>query len=162
MMIANMMMLVRYATASDRRTIGIVCGAAALLALLLMAWGMYSTFHEKKYCTVPVRARCIREDKRYHNRNRTKHNHTEHVSSVYYVAVVEYEYNGQTYHGSFTERGIPNPGNCVGQEFDMLINPKNPLESHEVHQEYSIGGEILTGIFALCFGAVSVWLLFLQ
>lgn len=141
----------------DARTIGIVLGVAAIIALLFFLWGVIATYKELKHCTELVPARCYKEEQRW------RHNGGQGVSvskDSYYVAFLEYEYNGQTYKTSITEEPLDDPGNRVETTFDFLIDPNEPSRIRRPEQKYSWVGAVLFAVCALTFGGTSVWLLF--
>ena len=141
----------------DARTIGIVLGVAAILALLFFLWGIIATVLELRNCTELVPARCYKEEKRWH------HNGGQGTSvskDSYYVAFLEYEYGGQTYQTSIVEEPLDDPGNRTETTFDILIDPNSPQRICRPGQKYSWVAAVMFAVCVLAFGGTSVWLLF--
>ena len=151
-------MLTVFLSDHDARTIGIVCGVAALIALAFFLWGIIATVKELKCCTELVPAKCCKEEKRWRHNGQGDGMHTSH--DVYYLAYLEYEYNGQTYQTAITEEPADDPGNRTDTTFDILIDPNDPHRIRRPEQKYSWVSAVLLAVFTLAFGAVSVWLLF--
>ncbi len=109
-----------------------------IIGVGLIIGGLYSAIYLKLTCTEYVNAECVEAKKQY-NKNRCE----------VYCPVYSFSYNGQNYkvcNDVYTNRYYP----AVGQQYELYINPNNPMQFYEPYRTMS------TGIFMMIFGVVLV------
>ncbi len=106
----------------------------------LIIGGLYNSFYLKLVCREYVSAECVDVLKT-----------TNSDGGEVWCPVYSYYYNGQYYKSSndiYTNGTYPS----LGQNYELYINSKNPMQFYEPHKSVGTGiGMILMGVFIICF-----------